>query len=224
MGVGERDGAGSVPHECELLIVAFRYGDSGQDIRALVREPAAVQRADGLGDPAALPGGDIGQHGGVVDQQGRAGRRLAGQGREIGQQVAAVDARRVPAGRLDGGRQPLPAPGLAGPEQALQPADVIVVGNVERVQVQPGAPDDVGYLRGKRDRTKRSAAEDRRIRIRPGEAGSDPRNRRVNESPATAFASSSYCADLPRASAAKPRYLAAVPAVTSRPDIDMTRD
>src|SRR6202012_1979123 len=90
-------------------------------------------------------------------------------GDQIGQQIAPVYRGRVPAGGVDRRRQPLPPSGLARPYQAFQPADVIVVGDVQRVQVEPGAPGDLGDLRRDGDRAQRSAAEDGRVRVRSGE-------------------------------------------------------
>ena len=100
-------------------------------------------------------GRDVGEHGGVVHDQGRAGRSLGRQGGQVGQQVTAVHGRRVAAGGGDRGGQPRPAAAFTGPEQARQPADIVVAGDVERVEVEPGPPDDLGNPGWQRHRPAR---------------------------------------------------------------------
>ena len=102
----------------------------------------------------------------MEDDKRGAWRCLGGQQGDVGEQVATVDRRRVAAGGLDGGRQALLAPRLARPEQAFQPADVGVPRHVQRVQVEPGPPADLGHHRGEQDRAGRASR--RRERARAG--------------------------------------------------------
>jgi hypothetical protein len=55
-----------------------------------------------------------------------------------------VDLRGVAAGGGDRVGQPLLAVALARPDQAVEPADIVVVGDVERVEVDPGPPRGTG--------------------------------------------------------------------------------
>ena len=70
----------------------------------------------------------------------RPGRGLFGQPRQVVHQVTAYQQWRV--GRRDRrrGAQPVPAVPVLRPDQRLQPGHVGRVGDVERVQVQPGPP------------------------------------------------------------------------------------
>ena len=90
----------------------------------------------------------------MADDQGGIRWRLAGQAGQVRDQVTAVHDGRVPAGGGDGGRQlrgPVPFP---RPDQAGQPAGIIVAGHVERVQVEPGAPGDHRDPGWQRDRPR----------------------------------------------------------------------
>ena len=59
-------------------------------------------------------------------------------------------------------------PASTGPQQALQPAHVVVAADVERVEVQARPPAHIRHPRGQRHRPPRFAAQDRRLRVTAG--------------------------------------------------------
>jgi hypothetical protein len=67
----------------------------------------------------------------VEDHERRLGRRVLDQGGQLVQQVALDEVRRVGAGHVDGGAQPLAALLLLGPDHRLQPAHRVFVGHVD---------------------------------------------------------------------------------------------
>ena len=151
--VGERQRRAAVPGEHERVVLAAGpgqagHGQAGHDLGPLVGEPDVRHAADHVGEPLAQAGRDVGQHGRVVHHQGRPGGRPGRQPRQVGEQVAAVHYRRVPAGRRDRGGQPLLAVAFTGPHQAGQPAHVVVAADVERAEIQPGPPGDHGGCAG----------------------------------------------------------------------------
>jgi hypothetical protein len=105
----------------------------------------------------------------VEDDERRPARRLPGQRRNIREQVAPVNRRRVPPRGLHRQPQALAAVGLARPDQALQPAHVVIAGDVERVEVQPRAPGDLGDAPRQRHRAVRVAGDHRRPRVAAGD-------------------------------------------------------
>jgi len=92
----------------------------------------------------ALLGGDVAQHGGVVDDHGGIGGRPGHHSRQVGEQIALDDGRRCVAGGPDGRREAFGAVPLIRPDQAGKPADVIVAGDVQGVEVEAGPPGDGG--------------------------------------------------------------------------------
>jgi len=67
-----------------------------------------------------------------------------------------------------GGAKPRLAVALAGPYQAAQPPDVVVNGDIEGIEVQPGAPGHVGHPDRQRDPAGWPTAQHRRVRICAG--------------------------------------------------------
>lgn len=80
----------------------------------------------------------------MVDDQGGAGGRLGGDPGDVVEEVAPVDDRRLPACGRHCGLKTLRPVGLAGPDQAGQPFHVARVVHVERVEVDPGSPGNLG--------------------------------------------------------------------------------
>ena len=92
---------------------------------------------------------------------GGTGRRLSGERGQAVAQVTVVDDRRVAAGGGDRGGQPLLAVAFTRPDQAGKPADVIVAGDIQGVEVQPGPPGDLGDPVRQGHRAVRLAGQDR---------------------------------------------------------------
>src|SRR5882757_11429020 len=95
--------------------------------------------------------------------------RLGGEVDEAVNEIAADDAWRVLARYRDGGRQPLVAVRFARPDQAAQPRNVLLVGDVERVEIDAGAPDDLGQCVRQWHWAVGLAVQYRSRRIRSGE-------------------------------------------------------
>jgi hypothetical protein len=81
----------------------------------------------------------------VEDHERRVLRRLGGERVQgVGGQVACLDARRVlprDGDRLAQRLHPVLHP---GPDQQLQPVQLVLVVDVDGVEVEPGAPGDLG--------------------------------------------------------------------------------
>jgi PaaX-like protein C-terminal domain len=101
----------------------------------------------------------------VEHHQGRLGRRLGGHGGEVVDEITPNQGGWVTAGHRDRRGQSLLPAGLTGPDQAAQPGGVGVVAHVERVEVDPGAPDDPGQPIRQRHRAVRLAAQHQRRRV-----------------------------------------------------------
>ncbi len=87
---------------------------------------------------------DIGEHGGVEDHKRCVLRRLGAEPREaVAEQIALDDARPVRGRDLDGRAQIGEALGLLRPDQRFEPRDLIAIREVNRIEVEPGAPDDL---------------------------------------------------------------------------------
>lgn len=94
------------------------------------------------------------------DQRRIPGRR-GGKRSEIVDQVTANKPGRVVARDRDSGGAALLALRLTGPDQTPQPRHIVLVAHVERVEVKPSPPGDVGQSRGQRHRAFGSAAQHR---------------------------------------------------------------
>jgi len=167
VGEGQRRAAAAAEDERPIPEVGERQ--ARHDTGRLVGQPGVGQVADGAGEPLPVLGGDVGQHRGVVDDQGGPGRGLGGQRGQVGEQVTAVDGRRVAAGGGDRGGEPVLAVALPRPHQAGQPADVVLAGDIERVEVEPGPPGDVRHPGRQRHRAAHGAAQRRRVRVAAGD-------------------------------------------------------
>src|ERR1019366_2801283 len=109
-----------------------------------------AQRPHNAGELPALGLADVGEDRGMVDDQGRVLRRFACQCGQISAQVAATHERGVPPCHSDRVRQPPGTVGIPRPQQALQPAHVICITDVQRVEVEPGSPPHVWDTSGER--------------------------------------------------------------------------
>jgi hypothetical protein len=148
VAVGEGNRPRAVLYQYELPPIAILGGDAGHDAWCLVGQPdrasCLAELPDEAREPGALRNADIGQDGGVVNDQGRVPRGPAREGGGIRYQVALVHLWRVTAGSLDGRGETFPAVVFSRPQQALEPPDVVIVGHVERVQVKTGPPGNLG--------------------------------------------------------------------------------
>ena len=122
---------------------------SGSTRCALVRDPVAAAVGDQAGHQLleAAPVGvlEVGDHRAVEHHDRAVLRRprppAAG---SSSSRLPRVSARRVGPGDLDGGTQPLAPLVVLGPDQRRQPGHRVVVGDVERVQVDAAAPGHLG--------------------------------------------------------------------------------
>jgi hypothetical protein len=83
---------------------------------------------------------------------------------EVVQKVATHDARRVAPGDGKGGPQVAAALVLFRPDQGFQPRHVLVGCDIERIEVEAGAPDDAGQRAG-------SGAGPVTVQLKTGRAG-----------------------------------------------------
>jgi hypothetical protein len=167
--VGQRQRRPAVPDQDGWRALEGGHGDAGQDGRCLVGQPDGRQAANRGGEPLPVLCRDVGEHGGVIHDEGRTGRGAGCQRGQVGQQVTAMDHGRVAAGGGDGGGEPLVAVAFAGPDQAGQPADVIVAADVQRIEVKPGPPGDHGRPVRQRHRPVRHAPQGGRLRVLAGD-------------------------------------------------------
>ena len=110
----------------------------------------------------------------MEDDEGRVRRRLGSECRQVVDEVAAHEQRRVGRGDCRGRPQPGASVRVLRPDERVEPRDVGRVGHVERVQVQAGAPHHVGQRAGQR-RPGGCAVED-------GLAGAESECRRTGRS------------------------------------------
>jgi hypothetical protein len=99
----------------------------------------------------------------VEDDEGGVGRCLGEQCREVGSQVAGPDVHRFGARQADRGVQVRPQVLLPGPHEGVEPGDVGGVVDVERVQVEAGAPRDLDRGAGQRCARTGRAPEGRHV-------------------------------------------------------------
>src|SRR5580704_18904374 len=93
-------------------------GRAGDDARRLTGQQDRPKAADGIGEVLALGRRDLVQDRGVPDHQGRVRWCLRGEGRQVSDQVTAMDGWWLAAGRGDRGREPFLPVALTWPDQA----------------------------------------------------------------------------------------------------------
>ena len=103
---------------------------------------------------------DIEQHRCVEHDQRRAGRCLCGKRRQVVNEVAAHEQRRVSGSDSRCSMEPSAAVRMFGPDEGSEPGDVGGIGHVERIEIQTGPPHHVGKARRRRH-TGEGAFDDR---------------------------------------------------------------
>ncbi len=155
MGVGPRD---ALRRRARARTATAGPGSKPEHARALAREPGRAEAEPGA-ELLAARGRHVAEHRGVEDHQRRVLRRLGGErarGRSSGRPRSRAAGR---AGRSRPRCAASRAVLLPGPDQQLEPAHLLGVGDVDRVEVQPGAPDDLGQrLRQRRRRPRARSA------------------------------------------------------------------
>ncbi len=122
--------------------------DGGEGGGGLVGDPVAGQGRHRLGEGGSGLGRQVGRHRAVEDHRRGALRNPGDHFPDRLVEITAHQVRGFGASDADGAAQPLQPVRLVRPDQALQPADVAVVANVERVEVDAGSPDDGRRFRG----------------------------------------------------------------------------
>ena len=107
---------------------------------------------------------DIGQHGSVEDNKGCVAWGLLHERGKITGQVACNNARGCGLGDGYGSLQPCKARVLSRPDKGFEPAYVLWVMKVERIQIQSSAPDDLGAVLRQRSARRSLAGKHRRMR------------------------------------------------------------
>ncbi|MDA8298144.1 MAG: hypothetical protein M0004_16490 [Actinomycetota bacterium] len=128
-----------------------------EDRGCFVGEPGHIEAPDELRELLAFVTIDVGEHCGVVDDDGAVPGSFSDHCGEVVEQVTLMDGNRAAAGGFDSSVQAVHSAGLPRPDQALQPQDVFVVGWVERVEVDPAPPDHLGGVVGQWSRAPQRA-------------------------------------------------------------------
>lgn len=104
---------------------------------------------------------------------GRPGRGLRDHGGQILAQVPACHGGRGVPRHRDHRAQPRQTVPMLRPDEVLEPGDVLLIGDVERIEVETGAPDDLRMFRRQRRRCGHFARKHRRVQ--PGRTGGGQR-------------------------------------------------
>lgn len=99
-----------------------------------------------VGESAAVVRGEVGQDRGVEDDDGAVRRGGVDQGGEPVDGIGGIDAWRVGGDDVQRRRQSVEAVAMFWPDQRAEPIAVDVGIGAKRVEIQAGAPPDVGQL------------------------------------------------------------------------------
>jgi Hydantoinase B/oxoprolinase len=137
---------GAPDQESKVLPLQSQRAQLGDDAGRFVRDPhhsAASRLFDqSIGERAPPFASDVAEHGGVEDDEGRLWWRLGEQPRQVGHQISPAHLHRARSIQLDRGGESLPPLGVISPDARQQPPRCRRVAEVDRGEVEPGAPHD----------------------------------------------------------------------------------
>jgi hypothetical protein len=113
-----------------------------------IDDPMARKTLDGCDEARAVVRAEVGENGTVENDQCRRRRSGAGDGLDGLIEISLDEVGWLGQGNLNRCHQPSPTSVLPWPHQHLEPAHVVGVRSVERVEIDPGSPNDLGEALG----------------------------------------------------------------------------